>query len=51
MGGPICNQNVGGPIRSPFLEFSPPWQRIIWAVMAGTGIRKGEAAQLLISDY
>ena len=34
-----------------FLKCSPAWQRIIWAVMAGTGIRKGEAAQLLISDF
>ena len=34
-----------------FLKCSPAWQRILWAVMAGTGIRKGEAAQLLISDF
>ena len=34
-----------------FLKCSPGWQRIIWAVMAGTGIRKGEATQLLISDF
>jgi Phage integrase family len=33
-----------------FLKCSPAWQRIIWAVMAGTGIRKDEATQLLISD-
>ena len=34
-----------------FLKCSPAWQRVIWSVMAGTGIRKGEAAQVLISDF
>jgi integrase len=34
-----------------FLKASPAWQRIIWAVMAGTGIRKGEATHLLTSDF
>ena len=33
------------------LDASPSWQRILWAVMAATGIRKGEAVQLLISDF
>ncbi len=33
------------------LEASPGWQKILWAVMAATGIRKGEAVNLLISDF
>ena len=33
------------------LEASPSWQKILWAVMAATGLRKGEAVHLLISDF
>ena len=33
------------------LDVAPSWRRILWMTMAATGIRKGEAVRLLVSDF
>ncbi|MFO0892832.1 MAG: tyrosine-type recombinase/integrase [Isosphaeraceae bacterium] len=33
------------------LDAAPPWRRILWMTMAATGIRKGEACRVLVSDF
>ena len=33
------------------LDVAPSWRRILWMTMAATGMRKGEAVRLLVSDF